>query len=280
MNFDLDGGKLLYALGVVFALVALLYFVQDVVFGLSITVRAVLLFALFAGFFVGGVAIDRGALDVVSFALAAISYAVFIGYVVSRYDPGETGIFLALTASAALFVGLGYAVRERGISVSVRTAGIVVVALLCLSLVLVGADVLGGGVTYETSLEESVTVTAPEDVSTDRDGTPVEVSVGTATATNGFVFARPLEHPAIYGCMAGTDDILEDEVPIRYEPSSYRHPDAIGGNAEHSAELTARVLLDDDVDETTLSVERDDDVDDCDVTRSEPTLVVVVDEGE
>ncbi len=170
MNFDLDGGKLLYALGVVFALVALLYFVQDVVFGLSITVRTVLLFALFVGFFVGGVAIDRGGLGVVSFALASISYAVFVWYTVSRYEFGETGIFLALAVSAALFVGLGYAVREREVAISLRTAGIVVIALCCLSLVLVGADVLGGGVTYETSLEVRHR-NCPEDVSTDRDGT-------------------------------------------------------------------------------------------------------------
>ncbi|MEY7849216.1 DUF1109 domain-containing protein [Natrarchaeobius sp. A-rgal3] len=278
MNLDLDGGKVLYALGVVFALVALLYFVQDVVFGLSITVRSALLFALFVGFFAGGVAIGRGALDVVSFALAAITYTVFVWYVVNRYDPGETGIFLALAVSAALFVGLGYAVRERGVTISLRTAGVVVLALLCVSLVLVGADVLGGGVSYDTDLEESVTVIPAEEDPTDRDGTPAEVSVGTASATNEFVFTRPLDHPTIYGCVAGSDDVLGDEVSVRYE--SYQHPDAIGANEEHSVELEARLLLEDDVDETTLSVERVDDLENCDVTRSEPTLIVVVDESE
>src|SRR6056297_2695609 len=112
MRFAIDSGKLLYALGVLFAAAALLYFIRDVVFDLSITVKAALLLLGFVAAFTAGVAVERDVLDVVAFALSGVTYVVFVGYVVVRYRPGETGTFLLLAASAALFVGLGYALRE------------------------------------------------------------------------------------------------------------------------------------------------------------------------
>jgi len=122
MNLEFDSGKLLYALGVLFAIGAFLYFVRDVVFDLSITVKAAVLFFAFVAFFLAGVAIERDVLDVVAFALSGISYAVFLGYVIVQYAPGGTGTFLLFGASAVLFLGLGYLVRERDPALSLRRA--------------------------------------------------------------------------------------------------------------------------------------------------------------
>ncbi|RQG92914.1 hypothetical protein EA462_01445 [Natrarchaeobius halalkaliphilus] len=274
MNLDLDGGKVLYALGIAFALGALLYFVRDVVFGLSITVTAALLFVLFVAFFVAGLALERDLLDPVAFALAAITYAVFLWYVVSRYQLWETGIFLVLAVSAALFIGLGYGVREYRLAVPLRIAGLIVVALLAVSLVFVGADVAGGGISYGAELEERVTVTVPDDAS-GGDTVRVERHLGTVTATNEFVFTRPLDMPGVRGCVVGTDEIADEHVHVGYDPGSYQQPEAVGGNDAYSADLTAQFTVDVDADELALAVERGDD---CDVTRSEPTLVVVVGE--
>ncbi|RQG94057.1 hypothetical protein [Natrarchaeobius chitinivorans] len=276
MNLDLDAGKVLYALGIAFAVGALLYFVRDVVFGLSITVTAALLFVLFVAFFLAGLVLERDVLDVVAFSLAAISYAVFLWYVISRYEFGETGIFLVLTVSAALFIGLGYGVREYRLTVPLKTAGLVVVALFAVSLVLVGADVAGGGITYEADLEERVTVAAPDDVTDDESPVRVDTHLGTVTATNEFVFTRPLDMPSVRGCVVGTDEIADERVHVRYDPGSYQQPEAVGGNDAYSADLTAQFALDAGTDDLALAVERGED---CDVTRSEPTLVVVVGEG-
>ncbi|THE63420.1 hypothetical protein D8Y22_18405 [Salinadaptatus halalkaliphilus] len=275
MNIDLDGGKVLYALGILFALGAFLYFVRDVVFGLSITVTAALLFVLFVAFFVGGLTLERDVLDVVAFVLAAIAYAVFLGYIVSRYELGETHIFLVLALSAALFVALGYGVRDRQVAVTPRTAGLVVVALLGVSLVLVGADILGGGVSYDIELEDSVAASVPEDVPDDRERVRAEAHLGTVTATNEFVFTRPVAPPSVEACVVGSGAVYDAHVPVNYDPPGYERSDVIGGSAAHSYDLEAHFVLDgNQTGETTFAVERGDD---CDVTRAEPTLIVDID---
>ncbi|MBX0295919.1 DUF2157 domain-containing protein [Haloarcula nitratireducens] len=271
MKLQIDSGKLLYALGVLFAAAAFLYFVRDVVFGLSITVKAVLLFLAFVAFFVAGVTVDRDVLDVVAFALSGVAYVVFVGYVVLRYGPSETGTFLLLAVSAALFVTLGYLLRQQTVDVPRRTATGVVVALLLVSAVLVGVDALGGDVTYDLRTEESVTVSPPVRAP-DSGYVNVDRSVGTMTATNSFVFTRALSLPTLDGCLVGTDAVPRDDVWLSYEFPDYDRPDTIAGGT--SREFGVRASIPVDVNQTgpaTVAIERGTD---CTVDRSSPTLIV------
>ncbi|WP_254272760.1 DUF1109 domain-containing protein [Haloarcula marina] len=275
MNFDIDSGKLLYALGVVFAAAALVYFVRDVVFGLSITVKAVLLFVAFVVFFLGGVSVDRDVLDVVSFALAGVAYVVFVGYVVLRYAPDESRIFMLLAISAGLFVTLGYLLRERNLEISGRTATAVVVALLLLSTVLVGADALGGDVTYDLQTESSVTVDPAGD------GPPGgyverQLPVGTLTATNDFVFTRALSFPQLRGCLVGVEDVPHNDVWVAYEFPSYERPSTIAGGTTRSFAVEASIPVDVNATESrTYAIERGSD---CTVERASPTLLLSVED--
>lgn len=272
MNFDIDSGKLLYVLGVLFAAAAFLYFVRDVVFGLSITVKAALLFVAFVVFFVGGLAVHRDVLDVVGFALAGISYVVFVGYVVLRYALGETGTFLLLAISAGLFVGLGYALREWQPVVSRRTATGIVVGLVLVSTVLIGVDALGGGVTYDLQTNESVTIEPLQRGGPDRGVISRPGRIGTLTATNEFVFTRALELPQLRGCLLGTDLQFREDVWISYEPPSYQRSNIIRGSTSEPFTVTADLPI--DVNRTeplTYAVEQGSD---CDGERSRPTLVV------
>jgi len=185
MRFDIDSGKLLYALGIAFAAAALLYFARDVVFDLSITVKAVLLFVAFVTFVLGGVTLQRDVLDVVAFALAGVTYVVFVGYVVLRYGPSETGTFLLLALSAGLFVALGYGLRQGKLTVNRQQATTVAAALLVLSVALVGLDALGGDVTYDFETAQSVTV---DPVAADEPAPYVErsVRIGTMRAVRAY----------------------------------------------------------------------------------------------
>lgn len=242
MKFDVDSGKILYGIGVVLAIAALLYFIQDLVFGLSITVKAVLLFLGFVGFFVVGTAIDRDVLDAVAFALSGAAYLVFLAYVIWRYAVGETGTFLLLALSAALFIGLGYLLRERDPRTPVRVAGYAVGALLLVSVALVGVDAAGGGVTYDLQTNESVSVEPVE-----RDHPPGEeyvgetVRIGSVTATNEFVFRRTLDLPSLSGCVVGTDAPDERFAYVSYDEASYERPDALGGGESLTFGVTADV---------------------------------------
>ena len=272
MNFDIDSGKLLYVLGVAFAAAALLYFVRDVVFGLSITVKAILLLVLFVVFFVAGLALQRDVLDVVGFALSGIAYVVFAGYVVVRYDPGETGTFLLLAVSAGLFVALGYLLREGMLSISRRTATWVVVGLVVASTVLIGVDAVGGGVTYDLETKASVTVDPPERGPADRGYTSTDAAIGTLVATNEFVFTRALDLPSLRGCLLGAPAVPSREFWVGYDSSSYERGSVIRGQTTLAFGVRADLLVDVNATEsTTYAIEQGTD---CEGDRDSPTLLV------
>lgn len=266
MNLDIDGGTLLYALGVLFGLGALTYFARDVVFGLSITVTAALLFAAFLAFLAAGLALDRDRLDVVAYALSASSYAVFLGYVTSRYAVGDTGVFLLLAASAALFVGLGYGVRRRALTVDRRTAAYVVVGVAAASAPLIAADAATGDVRYDADLVEETTVQTAADRETGR--VPATAAVGTLAVRNPSPFARATDLPDASACVVGVD--APPDAAVEYDPRGYDVPDRLdgGGGREHDVVVRVPVAANDT---GTYAVERDGD---CDTARAEPTIVV------
>jgi len=275
MRLAIDSGKLLYVLGVLFATAALLYFVRDVVFNLSITVKAALLLLGFVAFFVAGVALERDVLDVVAFALSGVTYVVFVGYVVVRYSPGETGTFLLLAASAGLFVGLGYALRAGIPTPSRRTAGYALGGLLVVSVLLVGGDALSGGVTYDVQTNESVTVSVPETEQGAGGYPPVNKQIGTITASNPSPFLRALDLPSLSGCLVGPADNPREDMWVNVERDW--DEDTIAGSTTKSYAITGEFRLDTNrTEQVTFAVERDAD---CSAVRSEPTIAIQVDEN-
>lgn len=279
MDLDLDGGTILYVLGIGFALAALAYFVRDVVFALSITVKAALLFLAFLAFLLGGVVMDRDVLDRVSLVLSAAAYVVFLVYVITRYDLAATGVFLVLAVSAVLFVGLGYVLRQVPPTISPRTAKVLAVALVGVAVLLVGVDVATAGVTATVELEDSVTVTVPDDGHTDREFVMTETTVGQVDVTNAGPFTRSLSLPDTSACVVGTDAIPADvvgpanEVRLEYDPPRYERPDRLAGGETHSSDIVVRLPVSNETDAVTLVVERGSD---CKSPRPEPTLLVEV----
>lgn len=274
MDLDVDGGTLLYVLGIGFALAALAYFVRDVVFALSITVKAALLFVAFLGFLLGGVATDRDLLDRVSLVLSGAAYVVFVAYVITRYALDPTAVFLVLAASGLLFVGLGYALRQYRPRVAPRTARLAAVALVVLAVALVGADVATAGVTAQVDLEESTTVSPPADVPPDRETVDGEARIGSITVTNAGPFTRPLEMPRIEACVVGVNETAETRAYVHYDPRAYDRPDYVRGGTTHAFDLVTRLPVPTDAASRTYAVERGTD---CDVERDEPTLIVDAD---
>ncbi|GCF13698.1 hypothetical protein Harman_16330 [Haloarcula mannanilytica] len=276
MRVAIDSGKLLYALGVLFAAAALLYFVRDVVFDLSITVKAALLLLGFIGFFIAGLVLERDVLDVVAFALSGVSYVVFVGYVVIRYSPGETGTFLLLAASAGLFVGLGYALREGMPTPSRQTAAVAFGGLLVVSGVLVGADALSGDVTYDVETTDSVTVSVPAAQQGSGGYTPVSSQIGIVRATNPSPFLRALEPPSLSACLVGPTDAPRNDVWVSVDRDW--DEDTIAGSTTKSYAITADLPIDTNRTEpATLAIEQDIG---CGTERSEPTIAIQVGENE
>ena len=272
MDIDVDGGTLLYLLGIGFAFAALAYFARDVVFSLSITVKAALLFLSFLSFLLGGIAIDRDVLDDISLILSGAAYVVFVIYVVSRHGLDATGVFFVLFGSALLFVALGYTLRTHQPTISPRIGAVLVAVFVGLAVLLIGADVATAGLTTSVDVNDSVTVSAPADAPRDRDVVPGEGRVGTLTVTNEGPFTRSLSLPELSGCLVGTSVDEGPGVSLRYNPRSYNRPDHLAGGESTDYRITARLPIPNGTDEMTYAVERGSN---CEVTRDEPTLIVL-----
>jgi hypothetical protein len=269
---SINDETLLYALGVVFALGTLAFFARDVVFDLSITVTALLLFVAFAAFLVAGLTIDHDSLGSVAFAISGLAYVVGLGYVVTRYELSETGVFGLLAASTILFVGLGYALQEGRLTLDRSTARRLLVGLAVVGVVFVGADSVGE-MRSSVDLDEEVVLNgtmAPPDE-------PIvagDQQVGSVTVRNPTLFTRTIELPSLEGCLVGVDTDRRRGVNLDYEPRGYQLADRLDRNEERTAEIRLRFDLPANATVTgqRISIER---ADSCAVTRSEPTLIVV-----
>lgn len=232
MDFDIDPAKVLYAVGVVFGVAAVVYFARDIVFELSITVRALLLFLAFAVLLVAGLAFTRKAFVLVSAVLSAVAYLAFITYSLSRFEVGADGTFLALLVSAGLFLTLGYLVHERNIAPSVTTALYVTAGVVLIGAVLVGADVVASDVTYNVTLQDEAGV--------DDRG---EVVLGTIMVENQFVFREPIGLPQAFACVSLPETTDSDSrlLPVQYRVDDGRVPNSIPGSGTITVTMTVRL---------------------------------------
>lgn len=232
MNLEVDPAKVLYAVGVLFGVAAVAYFARDLVFELSITVRALLLLLAFVVLLVAALAATRSAFVLVFAVLSAAAYLAFLAYALSRFDVGADGTFLALFVSAGLFLALGYLVRERDVRPSTTTARYAAVVVLVLAAVLVGADVAASEVTYAVDLSDEAAV--------DERG---RVVLGAVTVENRFVFREPVDVPQAFACIY-VPAMAEYDMrphPVEYRVGEGRVPDSVAGTGTLSVTMMVRL---------------------------------------
>ncbi|WP_323191061.1 hypothetical protein [Halostella sp. PRR32] len=270
MDFEIDDVKILYGLGVLFGLGALVYFGRDLVFELSVPVKSLLLLLGFVAFFTAASAIDRPTLDSVLYVLSGGAYLMFLGYTIDRYDVGDTGVFLALVFSSMLFIGLGYLLREREAGLPWRQSRYVLAVVAVVAGLLIVADLLGGGVVYTAALENEVTST-PDDP---------QMIVGTVTAKNEFVGARKLSPPSVSACVYTPDRRDSDAQLVWPDDYSYATAEVIGGGEEVELDIRVWHRVPGENNETAqqFTVERAAECPD-ETSVTEPTVVVVLDES-
>lgn len=264
MNFEVDPAKVLYAVGVLFGIAAVAYFARDIVFELSITVRALLLLLAFIALLVAALAAARKTFVLVFAVLAAAAYLAFVAYTLSRFEVGADGTFLVLLVSAGLFLGLGYLVRERNFSPSSTNARYAAVVVILVGVALVGADIVASEVTYEVDLNEAANVG-------DRD----QVVLGTMTIENRFVFREPIDHPQALACIyiPAMDEYDMRPHPVEHRVREGRVPDSIPGAGTLTVTMTVR-LTDEEAAtiDGPLPIER---AEECPEPGDEPRIVVV-----
>lgn len=266
MDLDVDPAKVLYVVGVLFGVAAVLYFARDIVFELSITVRALLLLLAFVVLLVAALSAEDDLLVPVFSVLSAAAYLAFLAYALSRFDVGADGTFFALLVSAGLFLALAYLVRERDVSPSRRTAQYAVVATLLVGVAAVGADVAASEVDYEVDVANEGAV--------DDSG---RVVLGTLTVHNRFVFREPIDLPQSFACVA-VPGVAEHDVrptPVAYRIDGERGvPDSVPGGAALEVTMTVRLTPDEVAAlDGPIPVER---AEECPTESADPRIVVIV----
>jgi len=235
MKRQLDPARILYAVGILFGIAAVLFFARDLVFELSITVRAALLFFAFIACLIGTVAVDRSEYVLGFAVLGAVAYLAFLVYTIPRFDIGSEGTFLALLVSASLFDALGYLFRERELAPSRTTIRFLVVGVILIAMLFIGADVLASGVAYDVNVTDAETI-----------GDRGQVQLGTVTVANRFLFREPIDIPQAFACIyiPGAGDLPMRPHPVHYRVDGERVPDSVPGDATLQVSMTVQLTDD------------------------------------
>lgn len=126
------------------------------------------------------------------------SYLVFVGYVLSAFGLGYLALGVGALAGLYVLLPLAYALHDRRMQPSPRTAKLVAVALFIFLAAVVAVDLQAGDVTHELELRDQVTL--PETL-VGEDEESQEVTVGTATSSNTFFFHERANFPTVRVCV-------------------------------------------------------------------------------
>lgn len=225
MALPVDGGVVLYAVGVALGVAALAYFARDLFASLSITVKTALLFEACLALFVLGSAVADRLLGVVAYALGGGAYLVFLRYALGNHDLGEAGVFGALAGSSGLFLLLGYVGQSNGLALPPGAAVGSLVLLAAVAVGLVVVDRRTGDVA--TSVDLVSTVTFDER----------RVTIGTVTLSNPSPFRRhvSLSRPDAHASLDGRD--VHRPLSLAAPGDSRATPDALAGHATATRDL-------------------------------------------
>ncbi len=190
MDWKPDNSYIMYGAGVLMSVVTLLYFGSSFIFRLSPVTKSILLAVLTGLLFLASVSVSRKLIDTVFYILSAVSYLVFLGYTLLKFQPGQGVVLLSLAVSSVLFIAAGYLVSERGIEVSSGRARKLASGLGLIAILVLAFDVTGAQPEYRLDLDESVEVSMDS-----------KTKVGELEVVNRFPLQRDIDLPRYDGCL-------------------------------------------------------------------------------
>lgn len=268
MDVDWDAGTVLYAFGAFLGVVTIAYFGRSLIFDLSPTVKALLLLGGAAAGLLTAQYRPRKPFSSAFNVLSVAAYLVFLGYTTLRFAFSTEETFLLLAASSAVFLGLGYLVREREVVLTPERARKVLLALMATAFLLTAFDVLGPQPTYDVALNDTVTVA---------DQPEPRITIGTVTVRNPFPLSRDVNVPRFEGCLYTPE---RQRLLLELQPPEDIDEGPLPGGATRTYTLRATVPLQRDREETgrghpvvngTVPVER---MDECPATAGTEKIVV------
>ncbi|MFB6208370.1 MAG: hypothetical protein ABEJ69_03400 [Candidatus Nanohaloarchaea archaeon] len=215
----IEESYVMYGLGVLLGVFAVFYFGFEILQGLSPVTKSALLLGVALSFFAAGYSFSQKLLRTALQGLGAVSYVVFVGYLMLKFGFSKEIDFLVLAFSSAIFLGVGYMVGQ-GFEVPVQRARQMLVALVLAGLLMVAVDVSGPQPRYDLQLHDNVTLV---------EGEPVEI--GVLRISNDFFLPREVD-------------------PVRYETCSSAEqrfllqqdsPGTVGGDQQVDVSLKVRI---------------------------------------
>jgi len=232
---------------------------------LSVVVRSAVLF-LVALTFLTIARVVEWPLSTAVDGLAAVVYLVAVHLAfVGRGSGQPIDVLLLLVIVPTLLLGVVLLVDWSAAIVERRHVAVLLASFLLIGVALVGVDVSGPHVTYETTFENRSTVETSL-------SSPSADPVGRILASNEFVFPRTLDPPTYEACVAGPGTDVVEHVTLVYHSRAPLPGHYIDGETDRTITVWAEYEIPDDASEdVVMTVERGAD---CPAERDEPTLIV------
>lgn len=231
MAFWLDRRRVLFVAGGVLTLGLGYLFVQHVFFTLSITVRAVLIlgFALVCLCWTAAPGRQR---ELPAFAAVASLIAVLF-YSLIQFRVSPAVIALLVPGTLVGVSAILYYVQNGRLALSGSMAAYATLGIVLLSGAFVGVDLQAGDVEYTATLNDSVTLgNDSRNVTT--------VQIGSAAATNTFLFREPVDFPNTQACIYTGENRSDLGVFYNRNGETFHVSVAPGGQLETRMNLRVR----------------------------------------
>lgn len=226
MDLNVKTSHLMYIVGIILGIVAVVYFGREIIVDLSPTIKSALLLIAFPTFIAGGSMIRKRIIDKFLYVLSVFSYLVFLWYIFNTFELGSNTIFIALVISSIIFIGIGYQ-WEKGVKIAKKWKKVVLVGLLIFAVGLVSLDVAGSQPSYELHPRERVSFEGAWEGRGEQ-----RIPIGNLVIRNDFLFSRYTDLPSLSACLYTPE---KHDVHIYY---SRWEVEIIGGKSQEEIEVS------------------------------------------
>lgn len=154
----IDQKKIFYGLSAFLGVLAIFYFGFEYLVSLSPFTISVILFAMFAGFLVSGLAVKQNSRSL-AFLFSAGSYLVGLLYTMGRFSFNSDQILVSLIVSSAVFAAAGYVITNRLLEPDRKQVLYFLVSLFLIVGGLIVYDTVSGDVSYSYDIVDEAELT-------------------------------------------------------------------------------------------------------------------------
>lgn len=181
VDFKIDTSFALYIFAVIFFLISLVYFGAEIVFELSPVTKSSLLFSTTSLVVAAGILFKSGIKSIIAYISGFLSYTIFLGYTIGKFNVGTEGVLGALMFSAIAFALLGWSINNDKLKMTTKNFKIFTGVIILATVLLTAVDMTGAQPEYELQFQEQADIV---------EGTN---KIGEITVTNSFFMTREYE---------------------------------------------------------------------------------------